>query len=178
MCAASARLVVVDVQEKLVPAIHDGARVVDNCAWLVRLAQRLGVPVALTEQYPQGLGPTVEPLRALVPPSAIGPKVAFSCATGVCLDGLPGSDRSQVVLCGTEAHVCVLQSALGLVAAGREVFVVADAVGSRDPENRQLALERMRAAGAAVVSREMVAFEWLAEAGTERFRAISREFLR
>ena len=82
------------------------------------------------------------------------------------------------MLCGTEAHVCVLQSALGLAAAGGQVFVVADAVGSRDPADRMLALDRMRQAGVTVVSREMVAFEWLRAAGTDRFRAISREFLR
>jgi len=176
--AASSRLLIVDVQQRLVPAIHDGERIVDACAWLVGVAQRLSVPVAATEQYPRGLGPTVERLRALLPPRAVGSKTAFSCAEGGCLDGLPGTGRGQVVIAGIEAHVCVLQSALGLAAAGHEVFVVADAVGSRDPANRSLALERLRQAGVGVVSREMVAFEWLHEAGDDRFRDVSRNFLR
>jgi nicotinamidase-related amidase len=178
MRSEASRLVVVDVQQRLVPVIHDGARVVDAIAWLMRLAQRLHVPVAAVEQYAQGLGPTVEPLRGLLPAGAVGAKVTFSCAEGGCLDALPGADRPQVVLAGIEAHVCVLQSALGLAAAGREVFVVADAVGSRDPENRTLALDRLRQHGVDVVSREMVAFEWLREAGNDRFRAVNREFLR
>ena len=176
--AGTSRLVVVDVQQKLLPAIHEGARIAESIAWLIRVAQRLGVPVAATEQYPKGLGPTVEPLRSLLPDTAIAAKLAFSCAEGGCLDGLPGADRRQVVLAGVEAHVCVLQSALGLAAAGRDVYVVADAVGSRDPGNCRLALERLRQAGVVVVSREMVAFEWLHEAGTDRFRDVSREFLR
>jgi len=176
--AEQSRLVVVDVQQRLVPVIHEGARVVEAIAWLVRLAQRLLVPVAAVEQYPQGLGPTVEALRALLPGSAFGAKVTFSCAATDCLDKLPGADRRQVVLAGIEAHVCVLQSALGLAAAGRDVFVVADAVASRDPENRRLALDRLRQQGVSVVSREMVAFEWLREAGNDRFRAVHRELLR
>jgi nicotinamidase-related amidase len=176
--AQASRLVVVDVQERLLPAMHDGEAVVDACAWLVRVAQRLDVPVALTEQYPQGLGPTVARLRALVPEDAIAAKLAFSCAEAGCLDGLPGAGRPQVVLAGIESHVCVLQSALGLAAAGNEVFVVADAVTSRAPDSRRLALDRLRQRGVAVVSREMVAFEWLARAGTDAFRVVSREFLR
>ena len=176
--AEESRLVVVDVQQRLVPAIHDAERVVASIAWLVGVAARLGVPVAAVEQYPQGLGPTVESLRSLIPATAIAAKRTFSCAEDGCLDALPGAQRPQVVLAGIEAHVCVLQSALGLAARGAEVYVVADAVGSRDPANRNLALERMRQAGVAIVSREMAAFEWLHHAGDDRFRAVHREFLR
>jgi len=171
-------LLVVDVQARLVPAIHDGTAVVQRIVWLVRLARALGVPVAATEQYPQGLGPTVPALTALLPRGSIGEKVHFSCAAADCLPSLPGAGRFLVVLAGTETHVCVLQTAFGLAAEGREVFVVADAVASRDPANRTLALERMARRGIHVVSREMVGFEWLERAGTERFREISREFLR
>lgn len=176
--AEDSRLVVVDVQQRLVPVIHDAERVVASIAWLAGIAARLGIPVAAVEQYPQGLGPTVDSLRSLIPAEAIAAKRAFSCAEGGCLDALPGARRRQVVLAGIEAHVCVLQSALGLAAAGAEVYVVADAVGSRDPANRILALERMRQAGVAVVSREMAAFEWLHHAGDDRFRAVHRAFLR
>jgi len=176
--ADTSMLLVVDVQARLVPAIHEGAAVVERIVWLVRLAQAVGVPVAATEQYPQGLGSTVPALTALLPRGSIGEKVHFSCAAADCLPALPGAGRPQVVLAGTEAHVCVLQTAFGLAAEGREVFVVADAVASRDPANRTLALERMARRGIHVVSREMVGFEWLERAGTERFREISREFLR
>jgi len=176
--ADASMLLVVDVQARLVPAIHEGAGVVDRIVGLVRLAQALGVPVAATEQYPQGLGRTVPALASLLPEGATGEKVHFSCAAAGCLATLPGVDRPQVVIAGIEAHVCVLQTALGLAAEGREVFVAADAVGSRNPADRTLALERMAHRGIGIVGREMVGFEWLERAGTERFRAISREFLR
>jgi nicotinamidase-related amidase len=176
--ADASLLLVVDVQVRLVPAIHDGAAVVERIVWLTRLAQALGVPVAATEQYPQGLGPTVPALAALLAPGAIGAKVHFSCAAADCLAALPGDQRPQVVIAGIEAHVCVLQTAFGLAAQGREVFIVADAVGSRDPAHRALALERMGRRGIGIVAGEMVGFEWLERAGTERFRAVSREFLR
>jgi nicotinamidase-related amidase len=87
-------------------------------------------------------------------------------------------ERPQVVVCGIEAHVCVLQTVLELAAAGKQVFVVAEAIGSRDPEHKDLALERMRAQGITIVCREMVAFEWLHQAGTDKFREISLNFLR
>lgn len=176
--AAASSLLIVDVQQKLVPAIHDGAALVERIAWLVQVAQRLGVPVAASEQYPQGLGPTVERLAVLIPPTAIGTKVHFSCAEAACLAELPGAEREQVVIAGMEAHVCVLQTALGLAGQGRQVFVVADGIGSRDPANHELGIARMRDHGVGIVSREMVAFEWLARAGTAEFRDVSREFLR
>ncbi len=100
-----------------------------------------------------------------------------SSAAG-CLPPLPGSDRRQWVVCGTESHVCVLQTVLQLRQDGKEVFVVEDAVGSRRPSDKALALERMRRHGIDVVSREMVAFEWLKRAGSDLFRAVSRDFLR
>lgn len=176
--ADRSRLLVVDLQQKLAPAIDRGQAVVERAAWLVRAAQRMGVPVAASEQYPQGLGPTVAPIAALLPPGAVAAKQHFSCTEAGCLAALPGGERPQVVIAGAEAHVCVLQTALGLVAEGREVFVVADAVGSRRPSDKALALERMRARGVSIVSGEMVVFEWLREAGTALFRDVSREFLR
>jgi nicotinamidase-related amidase len=171
-------LLVIDVQERLLPAIHDWQRLLDNQIWLVRVAQRLGVPVLASEQYPRGLGPTHGALRQLLHEGVIADKLHFSCVAADCLDGLNGVDRRQTVVCGIEAHVCVLQTALELRWQGKEVFVVADAVGSRDPHNRDLALARMRQHGIEIVSREMVAFEWLKRAGTDEFRQISREFLR
>src|SRR5207253_11034474 len=122
-------LLVVDMQQRLLTAVHDYQRLIENCVWLVRAAQRIGVPVAATEQYPQGLGPTTDALRALLPAEAIAGKAKFSCVDAQCLSRLPGAERRQAVLIGIEAHVCVLQTALGLVQQGREVYVVADCVG-------------------------------------------------
>lgn len=171
-------LLVVDVQQRLLPAIHDWQRLLDNVRWLVLVAQKLGVPVVASEQYPQGLGMTHPEVRKLLAPEQIVEKLHFSCVAAQCLSALPAAKRPQVVVCGTEAHVCVLQTVLELRDQGKQVFVVADAVGSRDPDNQTLALERMRQHGIDVVSREMVAFEWLKQAGTALFKEISTQFLR
>lgn len=171
-------LLVVDIQERLLPHIHEGQAVLDNAVWLVKVAQRLGVPVMVSEQYPKGIGPTVAVLRGLTFPESVAEKLHFSCVAAKCLEPLPGHERSQVVVAGTESHVCVLQTVLDLRAQGKEVFVVADAVGSRKPSDKELALARMRAHGIQIVSREMVAFEWLKQAGTDVFREVSREFLK
>lgn len=176
--ADTSALLIVDVQARLLPAIEHGERVLQNCAWLVRLGHELKVPVGITEQYPQGLGPTVAPLRDLVASASIVEKVHFSCVAAGCLARLPGLAREQIVVAGTEAHVCVLHTCLDLLAEGKQVFVVADAVGSRNPLDRELALARLRQNRAQIVSREMVAFEWLRRAGTELFRRINREFIR
>ena len=171
-------LLVIDIQERLLPHIHEGQAVLDNAVWLVKLAQRLGVPVMVSEQYPKGIGHTVAVLRGLTLPEAVAEKLHFSCVAAKCLDGLSGSERLQVVVAGTESHVCVLQTVLDLRAQGKEVFVVAEAVGSRKPSDKELALARMRSHGIHIVSREMVAFEWLRQAGSDEFREISREFLK
>lgn len=172
-------LLVVDFQERLMPAIYQADSVVANGAWLIQIAQRLGVPVLASEQYPQGLGHTVAAIRELLPADAFMAKIHFSCAAERdCMRRIDALGREQIIVIGAEAHVCVLQTALDLRAAGKEVYLVADAVSSRSPRDVELALARMRADGVHIVSREMVAFEWLHQAGTDRFRAISREFLR
>ena len=168
-------LVMVDLQARLLPVIDGGERVVRNGAILLQAARILAVPVLATEQYPKGLGPTDPELAALVPGFAPIEKLSFSC-TGDAgfMARLEAVGRSQIVLFGIEAHVCVLQTALGLRESGREVSVVADAVGSRMAENRDLALARLRAAGVGIVSTEMAVFEWMERAGTDAFRAVSR----
>jgi nicotinamidase-related amidase len=171
-------LLIIDVQTKLLPVIHDGQAMLEHCVWLVHLASRMGVPVLGSEQYPKGMGPTVAALAELLPPETFSDKLHFSCVAGQCLAGRMGDDRSQIVVCGIETHVCVLQSALELRAQGREVYVVEEAVGSRRPSDKTLALERMRQEGVRIVSREMVAFEWLRVAGTELFKDVSKSFLR
>lgn len=179
MRVATSGLLVVDFQERLMSAIDDADRIVANGAWLIQIAQRLGVPVLASEQYPQGLGHTVAAIREWLPAEAFMEKRHFSCAADQdCMRRIDALNCEQIVVIGVEAHVCVLQTALGLQATGMEVYLVADAVSSRSPRDVELALERMRAEGVRVVSREMVVFEWLHQAGTEQFRAISREFLR
>jgi len=176
--AERSALLVVDLQVKMVPAIADHEAVVANAVWLIRVAQKMGVPVAAVEQYPKGLGPLVPAIRQLLPDGAVATKNHFSCVAANCLAGLPGGDRPQMVLLGMETHVCVMHSALDLLEDGKEVYVVADAVGSRRPFDRDTALTRMRDEGVRVVTREMVVFEWLGKAGTPVFREVSQEFLR
>ncbi len=166
-------LLVVDLQEKLTPAIHQGDAAIANNLRLLGGARHLGVPIFVSEQYVRGLGPTLPAIKAAAVNAHFFEKIHFSCAAepGV-LELLHAAQRPQVVLTGTEAHVCVLQTGLGLLGAGFQVFVVADATASRTPDNRSVALERLRAAGAVIVSTEMVLFEWLAQAGTDDFRAV------
>jgi len=176
--AEQSALLVVDLQQRLLIHIHDWQRVLEHADWLVQVAQRIGVPVAATEQYPKGIGHTHPHVAARLPANATGVKMHFSCVAGNCLPGLPGMERPQVVVCGTEAHVCVLQTVLDLAASGKQVFVVEEAVGSRDPRHKALALERMRQNGITIVCREMVAFEWLHVAGNDVFRDVSKTFIK
>jgi nicotinamidase-related amidase len=176
--AARSHLLVVDVQQRLLPAILDGERLLPRIAILLRAAERLSVPVTVTEQYPKGLGPTVEVLLEALPPAAVVlPKITFSSAfdhaIGERVEALRSQGRTQLVICGTEAHVCVLQSALGFRALGLEVAVVADAVSSRAAESVSAACARLLHAGCHWVTTEMVVFEWLRQAGTDDFRALS-----
>jgi nicotinamidase-related amidase len=172
-------LLVVDMQKKLLPAIADTQTVLSNNVWLVRAATRFGVPILVSEQYPKGLGPTAPELSTLIKDSLVMEKTCFSCtAEPTSRERITTSRREQVIVTGIEAHVCVLQTALGLLEMEKEVFVVADCIGSRQPYDKELALARMRAAGIQIVSREMVVFEWLHQSDNSLFREISREFLR
>lgn len=175
--AERSALLVVDVQERLLPHIHQWQTVLENVGWLIQVARTIGVPAILTEQYPRGLGHT-HPEVAKWFDGGAQEKMHFSCVAGKCLEGVTGGEREQVVVCGIESHVCVLQTVLELRGQGREVFVVAEAVGSRNPADKALAVERMQRHGAEIVSREMVAFEWLHEAGTPIFKEVSNRFLR
>lgn len=176
--AQSSALLVVDVQGRLVPAIAGWQSLLDQVVWLIRVARRMEIPVLACEQYPQGLGPTHPAVAAELPAGCIASKLHFSAVAGAChgLDQTGGP--SQYVVCGMEAHVCVMQTVMELLATGRQVFVVEEAVGSRRDSDKALALARMREAGAGVVSREMVAFEWLRRADSDLFREVSRNFLR
>ena len=169
------QLLIVDLQEKVTPAVQNAASVVEVCRRLVHIAGRLGVPVTASRHYPQGLGPIVEPLRGALDDNAVVlDKMHFSCVHDEALhhrfDALRDHGRGQVVVAGIEAHVCVGQTVLDLIADGFEVYTVADGVSSRSGRSRLLSLKRIRQAGGFVVDSEMVMFEWLEKAGTPEFK--------
>lgn len=171
-------LLIIDLQERLSPAIDGGTAVIEHTAWLIGVARKLGVPVIATEQYPQGLGSTDKKIAELLLPGELLEKIHFSAvAEGNLLSHIHGN-RLQWVVCGTESHVCVQQTVLHLLAAGRQVSVVDEAVSSRKASDKALALQRMRQHGADIVSREMVAFEWLNQANTPEFKAVLKSFIR
>ncbi|CAA7616667.1 Isochorismatase hydrolase [Magnetospirillum sp. LM-5] len=175
MDAAASSLLIVDVQQNLGPVMADPRAVYRGCSLLLRGAARLDIPVTLSEQYPKGLGPTMGELLELTPPDSVVEKIHFSCAAEPAIkDRLDGFNRKQVVVAGIEAHVCVLQTAIGFHQAGYQVFVVADACSSRLAANHQAAMARMAAAGLSVVTVEMVLFEWLHRAATPEFKDLSR----
>lgn len=167
--ASASRLVIIDVQSRLLAAVQGGERVAARCAILAKGASLLGVPVCATEQNPAGIGGTVSELAALI--GTVFPKTTFS-AGGDPAFAAWAEAGGTVVLCGTEAHVCVLQTALDLRRRGRPVAVVADAVGSRDPADREAALHRLRVHGVDIVTAEMVLFEWLGRYDRPEFRAV------
>jgi nicotinamidase-related amidase len=171
--AAKSALLVVDVQARVAPAMHRSESCLQRCRVLLETARRLDVPILALEEYPEGLGATVPELAALLPTARIHTKRRFAAtAHPEIAAAVRALGRSQIVLCGMETHVCVLQTALGLQELGLQPIVVADAVASRRPEARALALERLRAAGVEIVDTEMVFFEWLAEGGTPLFREL------
>jgi len=161
-------LLLVDFQARLMPAIHEAGAVVANASRLLRAAAMLEVPVLATEQNPAGLGGTVEDLKGAHP---VASKMTFdACRSPDMARVLP--DRPNIVVAGCEAHVCVLQTVLGLLDLGRAVFVVHDALGSRRPESKETAVRRMERHGAEIVTTEMVIFEWLETAEHPRFREV------
>jgi nicotinamidase-related amidase len=170
--AAGSVLLLVDLQRRLMPAISGGDAVVANADRLARAAQMLDVPVAATEQNPAGLGPTVDDLASH--PQATLAKTAFAATSEPAFDSLLPAGTENVVVAGCEAHVCVLQTVIGLCGRGHRVLVVADAVGSRTEANRDAALVRAREHGAEVVTTEMVLFEWLGHSGHPRFRDVQQ----
>lgn len=169
----TSRLVVVDMQEKLLRAMDGSAVCVARCELLVRGAKLLGVPISATEQYPKGLGPTVSELAELVGPCQ--EKLRFSGAQALDWAGGPIEDgRHQIVVAGLEAHICLLQTALDLIAAGFDVHVPADAIFSRRPDDTKVALQRLSNEGATITTVESVLFEWCETAAAPEFKELSR----
>jgi nicotinamidase-related amidase len=167
--------VVVDVQEAFRKAIPDFDRVAKATATLIEGASIIGVPIVATEQYPKGLGETVPEVAEHLPKGTVPlEKVCFSAADA---EGFDLAGRDQALVCGIETHVCVNQTALGLLESGVEVQVAEDAVGSRFDENKQVGLHKMERAGAVLTSVETALFELLGRAGTDEFKRVQRLIL-
>ena len=175
MNAKDSSLLVIDVQAKLNPVMFDPDRVPTGAGKLLKAAEILAVPALVTEQYPKGVGETVDALQDLIPTGCPIEKNSFSClAEEAFTEKFEDLNRPQVVIAGIEAHICVLQTALALLDQGFDVFVVEDATASRTRENHRAGLERVRDAGGWVVTVEMVLFEWLKYSGTPEFKEISQ----
>jgi nicotinamidase-related amidase len=172
--AGRSLLLVIDFQQRLMPAIHEGAAMLGNAVILAQAAKVLEIPALATEQYPQGLGHSAPEVIALCPHSI--EKTTFGAnatpAFGTALARLSPCERPTLIVCGCETHVCVLQTVLQLKAEGVDVRVVVDAVGSRSALSKEIALRRMEAAGIALVTTEMVLFEWLRDANHPQFRSL------
>ncbi|MFN4277431.1 MAG: isochorismatase family protein [Ferrovibrio sp.] len=174
LAASETQLLVIDIQARLLPVMRDGARVVRQAGILLQAARRLAIPALITEQYPQGLGPTVPEVMAEAGDAPVMAKMHFSAASDPAIRGrIEAAGRSQVVIAGIEAHVCVLQTALTLREAGHRVAVVVDAVSSRHADSVSVALQRLQAAGVDLVTTEMCLFEWLGSATHPDFKSLS-----
>lgn len=169
-------LIVIDMQERMLPVITDGDRVTTEVARLIRGARALDLPVIVTEQYPQGLGTTIEPVRA-----ALGElyepieKMSFSaCGDLHFMQHLEAANCQHVLLCGVEAHVCVYQTASDLIQLGWEVQLVTDAIGSRRESNMKLAQKKLAHHGVDLTSVEMALFELMVRADIPEFKSVSQ----
>ena len=169
----NALLVVVDVQGKLAHLMHNRESLFKNLKTAIQGARVLELPILLTEQYPQGMGPTIPEISAVLDGVMPIAKTSFSCCgSEAFMAALEQIGRHQILLVGIEAHVCVQQTALDLMENGYEVQVLADAVSSRDPENRDIAFRRMRDAGAAITSTESALFEILRGSDVPAFKQV------
>jgi nicotinamidase-related amidase len=168
-------LIVIDVQEGFRKAIPDFEQVAKATATLIEGAEVVGIPVVITEQYPKGLGETAAEVAEHLPQGTEPlEKVVFSARDA---EGFDLGGRDQALICGIETHVCVNQTALGLLGSGIEVQVAEDAVGSRTEENRRVGLQKMERAGAVMTSVETALFELLGRAGTDEFKHVQKLIL-
>ena len=166
-------LVVIDVQEKLLPAINDFALVLDRAVKMVTAAHTMNVPVLFTQHYTPGLGATHEALRNLQPDFTYVEKNIFnSFAVPEFVSQLTALKVETLVMLGIEAHICLMQSALAALEHGYGVHVLADASGSRKPANKELGLERLRQAGAIISGTELTIYEWMTRSDSDDFRAL------
>ncbi len=166
-------LVVIDVQGKLALLMHDKAELFTNLRRMIQGARVLGVPILVTEQYPEGIGPTVPEIAEVLPELDPISKVCFSCCgADKFVSSLQSLGRRAVLVTGIETHICVMQTVLDLLEAAYDVHVVADAVSSRSADNKRIGLERMRDAGAVITSTESALYELLGVASGPEFKAV------
>lgn len=165
---------VIDIQERLFPHMDQKELLLKKCTILLEGLKLLSIPLVITEQYPKGLGLTVSKISDVVSEASIE-KIAFSCCDEPAVMQSPVfKDRKAVIICGIEAHVCVMQTVIDLVAAGYTAVVVEDCISSRSPADKQVAVERMRSEGAMITTCESILFELARVSGTDEFKAISR----
>ncbi len=178
MTLENSALVVIDVQEKLMPAMANDARLSARIQLMIKGSGLLKIPIIVTEQYPKGLGPTTPDVQLLLSNSNVigrAEKTMFSVRAGAeAFDSLAQQGITNLVIVGIETHVCVAQSALDLLANGFEVFVCADAVGSRNTIDHETALRRMENSGVIPTTVEAVLFEWCENANHDSFKTISK----
>ena len=171
-----AYLLVVDIQERLMPVIEQNELRVDRSLRMLKAAEEFKIPGCFTEQYPKGLGPTLPSLKE--PGEELGypffEKTSFQSVTAEVKEHLQASGRKSVIVCGAETHICVYQTVRALLEAGFQVFIPADAVGSRTPEDRNSGLQRFREMGACVTVSETLLFEMLEDSKAAEFKAISK----
>jgi nicotinamidase-related amidase len=167
--------VIVDIQESLLPHMHDSDIVLSNCLKLIEGLKILRVPLLVTQQYTKGLGPTVPSIVQIVPDFKYIEKISFSCCGEPSFEAeMAKTGKTDIILFGIEAHVCVMQTCLDLQEAGKRVVVVEDCVSSRKPNDKHIAIERMRQEGALITTLESLLFELSGVAGNETFKSISR----
>jgi nicotinamidase-related amidase len=166
---------VIDIQEKLLPHMDQKELLLKKCTTLLEGLKVLGVPFVVTEQYPRGLGGTVEEISKWVNQDPVVEKMAFSCCDEpAVLQALPIKRGKTIIVFGIEAHVCVLQTVVDLIGTGYHAVVVEDCISSRNPEDKRVAVERMRMEGAVITTCESILFELARVSGTVEFKAISR----
>jgi len=166
---------VIDIQGKLFPHMDHKEALLKKCTTLIEGLKVLDVPLVITEQYPKGLGATVDEIAALVTQDSHIEKIAFSCCDEpAVLRTDPMQNRKTIIICGIEAHVCVLQTVVDLISAGYTAVLVEDCISSRSANDKGVAVERMRAEGAVITTCESILFELARVAGTDEFKSISR----
>ena len=172
---ALSQLVIVDMQVKLATAMPADAmqQVTKNCSILAQAVALLNIPALLTEQYPQGLGATLPAIKQHCQNVKVIEKTAFSACGEPKFNQQLQRENSHIILVGMESHICVLQTALDLIAAGKTVFVVEDAILSRTPANKINAINRLQQTGCVITNTESVVFEWLGNANHQAFKQIS-----
>ena len=169
------QFVLIDMQEKLAAAMPQEVinKIIRRTELLVTLAVNLDIPQIYTEQYPKGLGPTLEKMKPFLSDASYVEKKVFACTDEPIFNRYIIRTRPQVFLAGMETHICVLQTAIGLLNAGKEVFIIEDAVVSRNITNKQNALNRLRNAGCIITNTESVVFEWLKSSENEAFKSVA-----